>query len=347
MKVKAEQLEQTINKQVHPIYIISGDEPLLIQEAGDYVRRLLPNKGIEERLRFVADAQFDWQDVLQENQALSLFSSQRLFDIQIDKLSEKHTKALTQLGNALTSDNIILLTLPKLDSRSQKTKWFSKLESQGVFVQIWPVENNRLGQWLQKRASSLDLSLTRDAATLVCERNEGNLLALSQELEKLVLIHGPGSRIDEQMIAESVSDSSRYSIYDLSDRILMGKVKESLHCLQQLNAEGIDNNIMLWLLNREIQILDKLMQATASMSVRQACQKQKIWDKRVPFYESALSRHNTNTLNYMQRYMALIDQTIKGLHALDIETGLRNLVMMLCGLKTVHTELDIEPLNRI
>lgn len=341
MKIKAEQLEQTINKQLHPIYIISGDEPLLIQEASDTIRRFMPNKGIDERLRFVADAQFDWQDVLQENQALSLFAAQRLFDIQIDKLSEKHTKALTQLGNELTSDNIVLLTLPKLDARTQKTKWFSKLESQGVFIQIWPIESNRLGQWLQKRASAIDLSLTRDAAALICERNEGNLLALSQELEKLILIHGPGSRIDEQMIAEAVSDSSRYSIYDLSDRILMGKVKESLHCLQQLSAEGIDNNIMLWLLNREIQTLDKLIQATASMSIRQACQKQRIWDKRIPFYESALSRHNINTLNYMQRYMALIDQTIKGLHALDIDTGLRNLVMMFCGVKAVQTELDI------
>lgn len=342
MKIKTEQIEQTINKQIHPIYIISGDETLLVQEASDTIRRLLPNKGIDERLRFVADAQFDWQEVIQENQALSLFSSQRLFDIQIDKLSEKHTKALTQLGNELSTDNIILLTLPKLDGRSQKTKWFTKLESQGVFVQIWPVENNRLGQWLQKRASSLDLSLTRDAAALICERNEGNLLALSQELEKLVLIHGPGSKIDEQMIAESVSDSSRYSVYDLSDRILMGKVKESLHCLQQLSAEGVDNNIMLWLLNREIQTLDKLVQASATMPVRQACQKQRIWDKRIPFYESALSRHNVNTLNYMQRYMALVDQTIKGLHALDIDTGLRNLVMMFCGVKAVQTELDIE-----
>jgi DNA polymerase-3 subunit delta len=342
MKVKTEQIEQTINKQIHPIYIISGDETLLVQEASDAIRRILPSKGIDERLRFVADAQFDWQEVIQENQALSLFSSQRLFDIQIDKLSEKHTKALTQLGNELSTDNIILLTLPKLDGRSQKTKWFTKLESQGIFVQIWPVESNRLGQWLQKRATSLELSLTRDAAALICERNEGNLLALSQELEKLVLTHGPGSKIDEQMIAESVSDSSRYSVYDLSDRILMGKVKESLHCLQQLSAEGVDNNILLWLLNREIQTLDKLVQASTSMPVRQACQKQRIWDKRIPFYESALSRHNINTLNYMQRYMALVDQTIKGLHALDIDTGMRNLVMMFCGVKAVQTELDIE-----
>ena len=342
MKVKTEQIEQTINKQIHPIYIISGDETLLVQEASDAIRRILPSKGIDERLRFVADAQFDWQEVIQENQALSLFSSQRLFDIQIDKLSEKHTKALTQLGNELSTDNIILLTLPKLDGRSQKTKWFTKLESQGVFVQIWPVESNRLGQWLQKRATSLELSLTRDAAALICERNEGNLLALSQELEKLVLTHGPGSKIDEQMIADSVSDSSRYSVYDLSDRILMGKVKESLHCLQQLSAEGVDNNILLWLLNREIQTLDKLVQASTSMPVRQACQKQRIWDKRIPFYESALSRHNINTLNYMQRYMALVDQTIKGLHALDIDTGMRNLVMMFCGVKAVQTELDIE-----
>ena len=52
MKIKTEQIEQTINKQIHPIYIISGDEILLVQEASDTIRRLLPNKGIDERLRF-------------------------------------------------------------------------------------------------------------------------------------------------------------------------------------------------------------------------------------------------------------------------------------------------------
>ncbi|ETI62406.1 DNA polymerase III subunit delta [Marinomonas profundimaris] len=341
MKVRVDQLIQQLKKNLAPIYIISGDEVLLCQEAADNIRKAAQHHNIDERLRFVADSQFDWQDVINENQSLSLFSTRRLFDIQIDKMGEKHSKALAQLGQSLSEDNIILLTLPKIDARTQKAKWFTQLESQGVFVQIWPIDASRLPAWVQQRAQALDLSLTRDAASLICERGEGNLLALSQELEKLALLHGKGCQIDAEQVVESVADSSRYSIYDLSDRILMGKAKDAMHCLNQLMGEGVEASIILWLFNREIQTLNNLYQAMQSTSFRQACQAERIWDKRIPFYESAMSRHNKITLPYMQNYLALIDKSIKGLEGPGSETGFRNLVMMFCGYKPVATELDI------
>lgn len=341
MKVRADQLESQLKKNLAPIYIISGDEVLLCQEAADSIRKAAQHHNIDERLRFVADAQFDWQDVINENQSLSLFSTRRMFDIQIDKMGEKHSKALAQLSQSLSEDNIILLTLPKIDARTQKAKWFTQLESQGVFVQIWPIDANRLPAWVQQRAQALDLSLTRDAASMICERGEGNLLALSQELEKLALVHGQGVQIDAEKVAESVADSSRYSIYDLSDRLLMGKTKDAMHCLHQLLGEGVEASIILWLFNREIQTLANLLQSMQSSSFKQACQNEKIWDKRVPFYESAMSRHNKITLPYMQNYLALIDKSIKGLEGPDSETGFRNLVMMFCGYKPVVTELDL------
>ena len=341
MKVRADQLEQQLKKNLASLYIISGDDVLLCQEAADSIRKAAQKHQIDERLRFVADAQFDWQDVINENQSLSLFSTRRLFDIQIDKMGEKHSKALAQLSQSLSEDNTILLTLPKIDARTQKAKWFTQLESKGVFVQIWPIDANRLPAWVQQRAQSLDLSLSRDAASIICERGEGNLLALSQELEKLALLHGQGAQINAEKIIESVADSSRYSIYDLSDRILMGKTKEAMHCLNQLLGEGVEPNIILWLFNRETQTLANLLQSMQSSSFRQACQSEKIWDKRVAFYESAMSRHNKVTLPYIQNYLALMDKSIKGLEGPDNATGFRNLVMMFCGYKPVATELDI------
>jgi|OM-RGC.v1.004933669 DNA polymerase III, delta subunit (EC 2.7.7.7) len=346
LKVRPDQLDQQLAKGLAPIYIVSGDETLLCQEAADSVRRAAKEQGIEERLRFVADAQFDWQDVINESQALSLFSSRRLFDIQIDKLGEKHSKALTQLGQSLSDDNVILLSFPKVDARTQKAKWFSQLESQGVFVQIWPIDTNKLPAWVQQRAKKFSLTISQDAAALICERGEGNLLAISQELEKLVLSQGEGAQIDLETVANSVTDSSRYSIYDLSDRLLAGKIKEALHCLHQLVAEGVEPTIILWLLNREVQTLVDLYHASKTSDFRAACRSLRIWDKRIPMYERAYARHNPSTLPYMQNYLALLDQTIKGLEGPDLSIGLRNMVLMFCGQKPAMTELDI-PINNL
>ena len=35
---------------------------------------------------------------------------------------------------------LLLLTLPKLDRRQQGSRWFKALESRGVLVQVWPVD---------------------------------------------------------------------------------------------------------------------------------------------------------------------------------------------------------------
>ncbi len=342
MKIRENQLLQQLKKSLSQIYIISGDEVLLCQKTADKIRKSVLNAGINERLRYIADSQFDWQDIINENKNLSLFSNQRLFDIQIDKMIEKHTKALMQLSQSLNNDNIILLTLPKIDSRSQKAKWFSQLESNGIFVQIWPIDAHQLPAWIQQRAQDLNLSLSQDAVNMICERGEGNLLALSQELEKLVLINGVGSKINVEKVNESVVNNSRYSIYDLSDRLLMGKTKEAIHCLNQLVEEGTEVSIILWLFNRETQTLSSLFKSIqSSTSLKQACQSKKIWDKRIPFYESALTRHNHITLLYIQNYLAMIDKRIKGLEGPEIDTGFRNLVMMFCGFKPITTELDL------
>ena len=101
MKVRVDQLAQQLNKSLAPIYILSGDEVLLCQEAADQIRKAAQNHQIDERLRFVADAQFDWEEVINENQSLSLFSNRRLFDIQIDKKNILLAESIKTLGEVV------------------------------------------------------------------------------------------------------------------------------------------------------------------------------------------------------------------------------------------------------
>ncbi len=46
MKIKAEQLNAHLQKQLMPIYVVSGDEPLLAQESVDAVRAAAQQQGL-------------------------------------------------------------------------------------------------------------------------------------------------------------------------------------------------------------------------------------------------------------------------------------------------------------
>ena len=49
MKIRAEQLPDQIKKQLLPVYVISGGDPLLTQEAADSIRAGARAQGFSER----------------------------------------------------------------------------------------------------------------------------------------------------------------------------------------------------------------------------------------------------------------------------------------------------------
>ena len=78
MKIKPDQLKSHLqqclqSKQLAPVFIISGDEPLLSQEAADAIRSVARQLEFTERETFDIDARFDWNQVFNETNALSLF----------------------------------------------------------------------------------------------------------------------------------------------------------------------------------------------------------------------------------------------------------------------------------
>lgn len=60
MKIKPEQLSRTLNNDELPLYWLTGDEPLLMQEAADAIRKHYKEKGFAEREVFNVDKSFDW-----------------------------------------------------------------------------------------------------------------------------------------------------------------------------------------------------------------------------------------------------------------------------------------------
>ena len=63
-KLRPEQLSQALSKQLAPIYLVSGDEPLLIQEACDAIRQAARNTGFSERELYHVDNNFEWGQLL-------------------------------------------------------------------------------------------------------------------------------------------------------------------------------------------------------------------------------------------------------------------------------------------
>ena len=75
MNVRPDQLKSVLKKQLYPVYLVSGDEPLQAMETTDLIRSSCREQGYAEREIFEVDASFEWQDFNDEAASMSLFAS--------------------------------------------------------------------------------------------------------------------------------------------------------------------------------------------------------------------------------------------------------------------------------
>ena len=253
MRLRAEQLPAALAQGLAGIYLVSGDEPLLVGEAADAIRAGARSAGCADRQVFFIDRSFSWDDLRLAGQSLSLFAERRLFELRMPSgKPDKGAALLADLAARQQSDLTYLVITDKLDRKASDTPWVQAIEKHGAWVQIQPVEPAALPAWLRARAKMLRLEIEPEASQLIVDRVEGNLLAAQQELEKLGLLAN-GTPISVDLVLRSVGDSARYDVFQLGEAAAAGDAARALRVLLGLKSEGVEPTLILWALVRELR----------------------------------------------------------------------------------------------
>lgn len=332
MKLTQPQLQQNLQTQaLPPVIWISGDDPLLVQEAADAVRVTAKAQGIGSRQVIEADGRFDGDELIAANQSLSLFAERECIELRIhSKLSDKARKCLLEYLDNPNLDNLLLVISPRLEASQTKAKWFAKVEAAGWWLPVWPVEHHQLPKWIANRFKLLGLQVDSDAVELLADRVDGNLLAAKQEIEKLALLN-TSDVIDAKMIIASVTDSSRYGVFDLSEALLKGELDRSLKILEVLRSEGVEPTIILWLLSRELRFLVELAEAAnQGRGLPAVFKKLRIFENRQAPYRAALSRADHAYFRQCLLRCGRIDLVIKGQTRDDVWLKFHELILAIC-----------------
>jgi DNA polymerase-3 subunit delta len=337
MKIRPEQLQSHLSKQLLPVYVISGDEPLLAQESADAVRLAARNQGFSGREVFHGEGKFDWAQLHNEANALSLFAEKKIIEVRIStgKPGDKGSKAICELCAKPSPDNLLLVILPKLERSAQNSKWMKALESAGAHIHVWPVTGDQLPRWIKQRLLESNITANQQAVEILAERVEGNLLAAVQEIEKLKLLATNG-KVDAIMMSSVVADSARYNLFEFVDKVLAGDAQSAARSLRGLHSEGTDAIPLLWAITRELRILIKASEQISRGESRDwALKNAGVWEKRLPLFRSAIQRCSAAHLRMLLYQASAIDRGIKGMRKADVWDELTTLVLSLAGSQTL------------
>jgi len=332
MKTTPAQLPQSLKKALAPVYLVSGDEPLLVQECCDQIRKVARDQGFADRLTFHADNHFDWNIVAGEFSAMSLFAEKRRIEVHLPTGKLGDGRAVMERILAQPADDIVLLLISaRLDAAETRRKWYKDLQGKGLHVPVWPVDADKFSSWLQQRAASCGLTLTRDALAILAERLEGNLLAASQELERLALF-SKGATIDEGLVEQVVQDSSRFNGFELVSELLMGNASHACKMIGVLQQEGENPLGLLTVLTRDIHLLLELKAPGQNTAPAAFFKKRGVFQpQRAKALEQAARRLNRPQLNNAIHLCSEVDRAAKGFDPLGPWHYLRDMSALLAS----------------
>ena len=310
-----QQLAAHLERELRLLYVVYGDDPLLVIEAADAIRAKARQQGYGEREVLTVLPSFDWNQLLAAGGNLSLFGDRKLIDLRIPtgKPGKEGGAALEEWCRHQSLDNLLLITLPELDWREEKAAWFAALVNAGIVIRLVAPTLAELPGWLAGRLRRQQQSANEESLRFIAERVEGNLLAAHQEIQKLGLLHPPG-HLSSAQVREAVLNVARYDIDGLREALLAGDVARLARTLDGLMHEGEPPPLVLWAMCEEIRALAVIRAGIDAGRPLDALLKDaKVWGPRQHPVKKAVSRLSTATLEAALRHAGKIDLLAKGL----------------------------------
>jgi len=335
VKINGDNLASSLSRGLSPIYLVSGDDPLLVNEAADAIRARARSEGFTERDLHVVERGFDWDALIADSRAMSLFAQRKIVEIRMTNPTpgDQGGNAIVELADNPSTDNVVLIITGKMDGRVQNSKWVNAIDKRGVVTQVWPIDLQRLPGWIRERLGRHGLKADAEAAGLLAERVEGNLLAAHQEVEKLALLLPPGP-VTTETVLDAVADSARFDVLQLGEAAMRGQTSRALRILEGLRGEDVEIVLVLWAVNKDLQWMAQVQHLVANgQSVDAAMNSVYVWRPRQAAMKQALARLKPGAVRDLLLDAARVDRAIKGVLRTDPWIEMESLVARFCGVR--------------
>lgn len=332
MPLNTKQLENRLRGGLDAVYLVAGEEPLLVQEATDAIRARARNGGFYEREVLAVEPGFNWDRLLEAGANMSLFSNRRLIELRLAdaRPGEAGARALQTYAGAPPPDAVLLVVAGSLDRKARSSRWFKALESAGAAVYVWPVKSNQLPRWVEDRMRATGLAPEQGSAEELAVLTEGNLLAAAQGIQRLALLHAD-ARVSPGQVRECVADNARFNVFDLADKLLAGRIRPVLRSLDRLREEGVEPALVLWALARELRSVAAVADRVArGASPDKALAEERVWASRKRLVGRAAQRLGPARALALLHTAARADRVNKGVEPGQPWEELVNLCIRAC-----------------
>jgi DNA polymerase-3 subunit delta len=250
-------LQQRLEKEIQPLYVLLGDDSFLVSEAVAAIKVKALTPGSEDFNFQVFDAsETPASTICDAVEVLPMMGTRRLVICRgIESFKDKDWEVLYPLFDRPVESTTLVLTGEEMDRRK---KSFKKLADTAFMVELKRPYENQLQTWIEYLAYRNGVTLSRDAAQMLKQFVGVNLSELNNEIGKLKNYIGERTAIEAQDVLTVVSQSRVDRIFDLTDAIGRRDCALALQSLANLLENGQNEVGVLSMITRHIRILSHI-----------------------------------------------------------------------------------------
>lgn len=341
-RIFPEQLNHHLTQGLARVYLLQGQDPLLLSETEDTICQVANEQGFDEKNIIQVDNQTDWVQLIESCQSMGLFFSKQILILNLpENFTALLQKNLQELISVLHKDILLILQLAKLTKAIEKQTWFITLnqyEPNAILINCQTPTVENLPRWVKNRTKAMGLEADDEAIQQLCYSYENNLLAFKQALQLLDLLY-PDHKLNYNRVISVVEQSSIFTPFQWIDALLMGKANRAKRILKGLQAEDVQPIILLRTLQRELFTLLELTkpqqrimttEKLPTQQIKTEFDRLKIWQNRRPLFLSAIQRLTYQKLYESIQELANIERLAKQEFSDEVWIKLADLSVKIC-----------------
>ena len=310
MIIKPVALSAHLKDQCLSIYILTGPEQLLSDQAVLEIKTAWSQLGSVDETKMDLSTASDWNKLIQSASNYSIFSDRVLVDARYDKKT-LDAGALKHLINYVDQKNTRSMIVFRAQNLTPKSLAVLSAHNNIAHLHFSSLSAAALTQWIQNQLKDHGIRYQSDVPLFIHQYSQHNLHACAQIIEKLSMTHDMKIQLTCDQVMPHLIDQSEFSIYELADHCLGGDLSGALHVLQRLREVRAQPTLILWLLTQEIRQLIELKHKLINTPMHLACRQQKIWPQRAALYDKSLARLSAKKLSNLLQDAQHLDEQIK------------------------------------
>ena len=265
---------------ISPLYLLFGDEELLIDEAVDTLLKVV----VDDSVRSFNFEQFnapdiDLRDVAERAMAYPMMAERRVILLRnVDKKLNARSSAEGFLSyiDAPAETTVLIMTAvgSRLLSRGKPKKPYDRIVENGTAVEFKKLYDRDLPGWIIERMKSRGRKIEQEAVALFVNYAGGSLRTLSNEIEKLITFAEDRRSITVEDVRHVVGVSKEWNVFELQKAIGAKKLDLAVEIAERMVRAGEPVQVIVTMLVRYFTLLWRLLEIRARSRDRKDMAKQ-------------------------------------------------------------------------